>query len=243
MSSREVKLGRKIIQAPGIHHWAVKVGNTWYEIEGAAKEACNSANAIGSNEGDVASSGAGLLGGELVGHSDKSNEQIQAFNDRWLRRNPTYYFTTENCQKYAIELIRWATDGNFRLLHELEAGHFDNISIANTMSGNSRGQAFAVAHLGKAHASYGVISANARAPSADVEAIAGPGFGAWANVSAARVDATVGPFGAHLDLNANTGVGVRGGNLDVHVLGLGFKAGADGVTIDTPVGGAKCVLQ
>ena len=41
----------------------------------------------------------------------------------------------------------------------------------------------------------------------------------------------------------NTGAGVRGGNLDVHLLGFGGKVGADGLTIDTPIGGDKCVLQ
>ena len=67
--------------------------------------------------------------------------------------------------------------------------------------------------------------------------------GAWANASVARAEASVGPVGAHVDLNANTGAGFRGGNLDVHVLGFGGKVGADGLTVDTPVGGAKCIVM
>ena len=76
--------------------------------------------------------------------------------------------------------------------------------------------------------------------SAEAEAINGKhGFGAWANASAARLESNVGPVGAHVDLNVNTGVGVRGGNLDVHALGFGGRVGADGVSIDTPIGGVS----
>ena len=68
-------------------------------------------------------------------------------------------------------------------------------------------------------------------------------MGAWANASLVRSELSAGPVGVHADLNVNTGAGVRGGNLDVHLLGFGGKVGADGVTIDTPVGGAKCVVM
>ena len=79
---------------------------------------------------------------------------------------------------------------------------------------------------------------------ADAEAIGyGHGFGAWATASLVRAEGDLGPVGAHLDINANTGVGVRGGNLDVHLLGFGGKIGVDGVTIDTPVGGVKCSIM
>ena len=32
-----VKLGRKILVWPVAHHWAVKAGDTWYEVAGASK--------------------------------------------------------------------------------------------------------------------------------------------------------------------------------------------------------------
>ena len=32
-------------------------------------------------------------------------------NRQWLRQNPTYEFTTTNCQKFAHDLIMWLTDG------------------------------------------------------------------------------------------------------------------------------------
>lgn len=54
--------------------------------------------------------------------------------------------------------------------------------------------------------------------SADAEAIAGNGSGAWANASLVRSNLSAGPIGVHADLNVNTGVGICGGNLDLHLL-------------------------
>ena len=34
---RTVKLGRKMLVGPVAHHWAVKAGDTWYEVAGASK--------------------------------------------------------------------------------------------------------------------------------------------------------------------------------------------------------------
>lgn len=45
--------------------------------------------------------------------------------------------------------------------------------------------------------------------------------------------------GAHFEPNINTGVGVRNGNFEVHLLGFGFKVGADGFEVNTPIGGVN----
>ena len=34
---RTVKLGRKLLLGPAAQHWAIKVGDTWYEVAGASK--------------------------------------------------------------------------------------------------------------------------------------------------------------------------------------------------------------
>ena len=65
------------------------------------------------------------------------------------------------------------------------------------------------------------------------------GFGAWANATLTRSDVKIGPVGGHVGFNANTGIEVRGGNLDVHALGFGGTVGADGVSIDTPFVGVN----
>ena len=75
------------------------------------------------------------------------------------------------------------------------------------------------------------------------QAVAGPGLGAFADASLGRVEASAGPVGVHLDANINTGVGARNGNVEAHLLGFGGRAGADGVEINTPLGGANCALM
>ena len=47
----------------------------------------------------------------------------------------------------------------------------------------------------------------------------------------------------HVGPNLNTGMGVRDRNLDLHLLGSGLRVGADGLALDTPMGGAKCSVM
>ena len=53
----------------------------------------------------------------------------------------------------------------------------------------------------------------------------------------------LGPVGVSGGLNADTGIGFRGGNFDAHLLGFGVKVGADGLAVDTPVVGANCSVM
>ena len=62
----------------------------------------------------------------------------------------------------------------------------------------------------------------------------------FVDATVADAQASVGNWiGGHVGLNANTGVGARNGNLEAHVLGFGGKIGADGVEINTPIGGVN----
>ena len=93
------------------------------------------------------------------------------------------------------------------------------------------------------HESYGPITCNASLGSVGAEAIAGPGLGAWAEATAFKAGLGLGPVGASVGLNADTGIGFRGGNFDAHLLGFGVKVGADGLAVDTPVVGANCSVM
>ena len=103
---RYVKLGRKLIWQSLclVHHWAVQIDDSdWYEIALDNKEKfCKIVKSIGS----VAKSKAGYFGGEYVGETEKTDEEIEEFNRDWERNHPNYYLTAVNCQKYARELIR-----------------------------------------------------------------------------------------------------------------------------------------
>ena len=91
-----------------VHHWAVQVGNTWYEIDGdfGEKNGDRKVNKIATTHGKVAKSGACSLVGEFVGKTTKSDEEIENFYREWVSNNPTYGAFSENCQKFAIDLIR-----------------------------------------------------------------------------------------------------------------------------------------
>ena len=82
-----------------------------------------------------------------------------------------------------------------------------------------------------------------RSQPAEAEARVGPGFGAWANACLLKSEVSAGPVGIHVGPNLNTGMGVRDRNLDLHLLGSGLRLGADGLALDTPMGGAKCSVM
>ena len=57
---REVIFGRKPLDG-GVglaHHWAIKVGETWYEIEGASVKEKGSINTIAASDGQASKCGA-----------------------------------------------------------------------------------------------------------------------------------------------------------------------------------------
>ena len=66
------------------------------------------------------------------------------------------------------------------------------------------------------------------------------GLGVFVDTTVADVSFSAGNFaGFHVGLNANTGIGARNGNMEAHFLGFGGKIGADGVEVNTPVGGVN----
>ena len=242
--TRAVKLGRKLLSVPAGFHWAVKVGNTWYEIaiDGGKKAKRTKVN---RNRGSSASSGAGSLGGELAGETDKTDDQIDQWIESWIRAHPDYGLTAANCQKFAWEFMDWLTDGNFICPHKFDAADYkglvDNFGV-HTFARAEDGNAIARFSLGKTgrEMSGGIISAGGRFTEAKVQAVAGPGLGVWADASLCRLEGSIGNIvGMHIDPNVNTGAGIRNGNLDVHVLGFGGSIGADGVSWDSPLGGVS----
>ena len=55
-----------------------------------------------------------------------------------------------------------------------------------------------------------------------------------------RLEASLGNLiGFHIDYNLNTGVGIRNGNFEIHVLGFGVRVGGDGLDANTFIGGGS----
>ena len=100
---RIVKLGRKPILLPIAHHWAIQVGERWYEI--AQKDTVTRKNAVHIYHGYAAISSAGKFGGELVGKSLKTDKMMIEWSKMWLAINPRYDLFSDNCQKFSYELM------------------------------------------------------------------------------------------------------------------------------------------
>ena len=237
---RQVKLGRKaMFGSPLAYHWAVQVGDTWYEIEGGK----TNQNSVETNEGDAAASSAGSLGGELVGETDATDEEINDWIEKWLDRNPDYETLSVNCQKFAYEFMAWLTDGNFICSHRFNAADSKYGDVKKGIRSFARkedGNAIARLSTTEARASLAYGSASARSIHFQAQAVAGPGLGAWVDASGFKLEASFGnALGAHFEPNVNTGAGIRNGNLDVHLAGFGGKIGADGIELDTPLGGVN----
>ena len=71
--------------------------------------------------------------------------------------------------------------------------------------------------------------------SSEAHFVAGPsGLGIFLNLSCNRVELSFGFPWIGGDINLNTGLGVRNGNIELHILGFGGKFGTDGIEINTP---------
>jgi hypothetical protein len=220
---RAVKLGRSPMDGfPLTYHWAVKVGNTWYEIHGFA---------------------ASSAGDELVGETGATDTQINVWVGEWRSRNSGNSVSLDNCQTFAYALIAWLTNGNFSIPHRFNVAYGD-------MPARRGFQRFARVEDGNLIARYttceyrksaGALSMSLRSIHAQTQAVAGPeGVGAWTDISGGKLEAAYGNWiGGHIEPNLNTGAGVRNGNLDVHLLGFGAKVGFDGIEVDSPLGGVN----
>ena len=160
---RYVKLGRKPLDAGVGHHWAVQVhrdgsatSGSWYEVPGGSGDdegkdrKGTKRNTIKKSYGFSAASGAGALGGTIVGKTNKTDKEIDSFIEGWENRNPIYGVAEANCQKFGVEFIHWLTDGNYRLNHVMDAGNIQqDLASSSNLAVAQNGQAFASASLCK----------------------------------------------------------------------------------------------
>jgi len=108
---RKVSLGQVRLSEtlPIGTHWAVRVDHKfwkpyWFEIDGKTDwiEMYSSTNILLS-KGDISLKGAELT--NYMGLTNRTDEEIDSFNEQWKFDHPNYHFTSDNCQKYAADLI------------------------------------------------------------------------------------------------------------------------------------------
>ena len=238
---RGVKLGTNAMSGtPLAYHWAVKVGDTWYE-KAARKGRTNS---VKISHGFAAASSTGAPGGELVGETDATDDEIDDWLEEWLHRNADFGHLSANCQKFAYEFMDWLTDGNFSVPHRFNAStlQVDNEEGVkyNSFARIEDGNAIIRHSSTEFRDSAGPVSISGRLGHAQTQLVIGPGLGAWVDASLYKFEASYwNVAGVHVEPNLNTGVGIRNGNLDVHLLGFGVKIDADCIEVDTPLGGVN----
>ncbi len=241
-TKRPILLGRSPLIWPTTH-WAVRVGEIWWEIRGkgggGGEENCP--NQVSRNTGSTAMSGAGAYYGcEIVGETLKTDEAIDQFITCWLIDNPRYDILSDNCQAFAYSVIYFLTDGvNIRLPHRFDAARLHSSFVWQTGFWSVQSEGMSVTRLGtgETRASVGYIHFLYKGPS--MELTIAKRRGAWIGTSPlGRVELNMGPLvGVHVEPNVHTGLGINNGNIDAHLLGCGLRAGVDGVEVNTSLGG------
>jgi len=242
---REVWLGTKRIgDTKLLHHWAIKVGDYWYEVDGASKETKGgqiTINGGGKDRGFLGPpyqsqyySRNGAETNRLITTTSKSDADVEEFNRQWLRRNPIYGITDSNCQKYVYELADYLADDGRVNLPIPEGGQ---VNIANGPGGFVSASEDYLVCSGSAGKWSGAcnIAAEIEGPSAGISVGNHPDCrGAMVKASVVRVEDRIGPVRAHAGLNFDTGVGVHDGDVHFKFLGFGASVGSSGVGISIP---------
>ena len=183
----------------------------------------------------------------MVGVTNKSDAEIQQWIDEWLNGNPAYDLMRDNCQKFVYELMMWVTGGRYSFRHRLDSSI--TFESSNKYHNNNTNKGFIASEQGNIVANYCLKkSNNALGPwnnsgklfEVQGQAVAGPGLGLFVDATACEFKSSLGNVvGARIGVNFNTGAGIRNGNLEAHFMGNGFKVGADGVEINSPIIGVN----
>mmetsp|Transcript_1946 Transcript_1946/g.5492 ORF Transcript_1946/g.5492 Transcript_1946/m.5492 type:complete len:513 (-) Transcript_1946:153-1691(-) len=245
---RTVFIGKRVLVALFATHWAVKVGETWYEIHGASKNATGLPNAIRMSEGEASAGFAVTWTGDIVGTTRKSDEAIKNFiwgEGGWIAKNPWYNFTTTNCQKFATDFAFWLTSGRC-LLPPMEAGVGVLSRGPSAFVAKFAGASKVAVMTGHLERTNKLARISADGPMATAQAgLRRHGFGAFGEMSLGHVEGSLGGgvCSVLLDVNVNTGIGWRNGNAELTVLGFGARVGQNGVRLNTPVLGLSCSVM
>lgn len=214
------------------NHWAVKVGERWYEYIGTGPD-LRSKCQVRFKSGPTSAEGAGVNGRSfLVGTTTKSEVAITDFISEYEVRNPEYCSISINCQKFAVEFIEWVTAGNYDIIVMQSAGLGVHMNVGTAFAASNGEETRATWRLGHFAAEGTIVSGKAEGPGVNAQL----GNGAFVDIEACRVEGSVGGiFGAAFCPNVSTGAGFRNGNAEAKLLGIGFGVGQDGLKLTNPL--------
>jgi len=100
-----VKIGRRKIHAVGAEHWAIKIGDNWYEIEGTSKDGTGVPNKILCHQDDSCYSHIETRTEIECDDLEELYSRISEWNSEWLLEHPSYGWNSDNCQLYVKETL------------------------------------------------------------------------------------------------------------------------------------------
>lgn len=226
-SGGEQREGGHLVTA-GAQHWIVTVGDYMYQA----------GDTDGMNVAECDDKSSCMAGCTKAGLTTKTDEEIELFLEGWNADGGgcrAYNLITNSCQTFAVHLVHFLCEGQGRLPNA--GGVQFSVDQHHVIASAGMGEV--------ACASFGGAKAAISAPAVGFQGIKGRGAFIQAEVGKAELgaDTALGHVGVSWGLNANTGAGVRDGNVEASLVGFGMKAGRDGVGVMTPIAGADCCIM
>jgi len=227
------------------NHYLVRVGHPetgdTYEVEQEGKEEGKKMTINGLESNGAPKQNKTIDGTlTLAGSTRKTDEEIIEFNLSWSKKYPTYDLLGANCQKYARDCIEFLCGGSYEgpcPLPQADLGTwhckkgFHKVEEAGVWASKWT--------TGKLGGIWRVFGFEAEGPKTAIGGSTGLKYGNWGpfcEASLLRIEAKF-ILRARLDLNVNTGFGLRDGHLQVKLAGFGISLGNIGVGISTPIAG------
>lgn len=230
------------------HHWAVQIGDKWWEVYGDGYLTKNPNDSfweywynIWTKQGDSAPmSSCSVKNSTFVGTTRMTDKQILKFSKNWIKKHPTYHLTQCNCQMFVTELVDKATNGNYKL-PPLQKGDFKSALDAIKLHIDDGELHVETKRIEKKFELAPHVRGKVAAPHAKGGADWGKdgNYGGFVEASLYEVEGELGPVGGQIRLNADTGAGIRDGNVNVKFLGTGFEAGKGGIKLQLPLVSVK----
>ena len=97
---RDVRVGKRKIHTIGAEHWAVKIGNTWHEIQGRTAGEKGDKNLVVQHKDDAVYEKI-----QYAGSTKMTDEELTKFIKEWLESHPRYGVHKDNCQLFVRDLV------------------------------------------------------------------------------------------------------------------------------------------
>ena len=216
------------------NHWAVIVDDKRYEVEQTEKNMDIKSGTEKKEDNKKPTL-------TLAGDTDKSDDEIDAENMKWKASHPSYCLFSANCQAYTVHMAKFLVGGSYEPPCPLpQAGVAGWCSGAASHTVESQGVSSYKWTAGRAGAIVTIFGVDAEGPKfargGSIQDYGGNN-GSYFEASLFRLEAKVYGLRGRIEVNANTGLGYRDGQLQAKLAGFGVSFGNNGIGLSTPFGG------